>query len=191
MNLSNITKDLETGIPYSVIVDESTDLGNIKSLAIAIRYFKSNIVPDRFLAMIEITDHSADGLFQAIIKTLQQNKIPIQQLVGFAADNASVMKGKNAGLQSKLKELVPKFFVMGCICHSFALCSEAACKKLPDKNELFDRDVCNYFGKSSTRRFEFSQHQQICDLAPHKLLKLSQTRWLSLEVSISLKNVCI
>lgn len=109
--------------------------------------------------------------------------IPLKNMIGFAADNANVMMGKHGGLQAKLKDMLPNLFVMGCVCHSFALCSEAACKRLPDFVESLARDICNHFGRSSIRRQDFEKFQKLLELKPHKLLKLSQTRWLSLEVN--------
>ena len=42
-------------------------------------------------------------------------------MLGFAADNASVMMGSMGGLKAKLLEKVPHLFVIGCICHSLNL----------------------------------------------------------------------
>lgn len=154
----------------------------MKSLAVVIRYFCGKRVRDRFLDLVEVTDETADGLHTALIECLKKNDIPLDLMIGFAADNANVMMGDKGGVKAKLQASLPNLFVMGCVCHSFALCSEAACSKIPDGVERFAKDICNYFGRSAMRRTGFQKFQSLLELEPHRLLKLSQTRWLSLEV---------
>lgn len=80
--------------------------------------------------------------------------------------------GVKGGLKAKPLAKLPNLFVMGCVCHSFALCSEAACAQLPS----------DHFSRSSVRRKVFEAIQTLLELETHRLLKLSLTRWLSLEV---------
>lgn len=185
-NSKQISTAIRKGTAYSVIIDESTDCSQVKSLAIVVRFFEVDSIRDRFLGLVAVTDQSAAGIFSTLAKTLENIKLPMKSMIGFAADNASVMMGNKGGVQALLKEQLPNLFVLGCVCHSFALSSEAACKMLPDEIEQFAQDVVNYFGKSASRRQDFSKYQAIAELAPHRLLKLSQTRWLSLEVSSGL-----
>lgn len=105
-------------------------------------------------------------------------------MIGFAADNASVMMGDRGGVQAKLKEKNPNIFTLGCICHSMALCASKAAEALPSWVEEFIRDLYNYLGKSSKRMNEFKEIQIFLNLKPHKMLRACQTRWLSLEVSL-------
>lgn len=180
-------------IPFSLIIDESTDIGKVKCLAIIVRYLQANTVRDRFLKLVDVQDTTAKGLVHQVLETLRELEVPLKHMIGFAADNASVMMGSSGGVQALLKEQLPNLFVLGCVCHSFALCSEAACKKLPDGLEQLIRDMNGYFGKSAVRRKEFANVQKMWEVAPHRLLKLSQTRWLSLEVSplkIIIHNCC-
>lgn len=182
-NINNISQHIQNeNLCYSIIVDESTDISAKKSLAIVIRYFCGTRVRDRFLDMIEVEDQTDNGLYQALMECLKRSNIPADRMIGFAADNASVMMGDKGGLKAKLIANQPNLFVMGCVCHSFALCSEAACAQIPEQVETFAKDICNYFARSASRRAGFEKFQTLLELEPHRLLKLSQTRWLSLEV---------
>lgn len=105
-------------------------------------------------------------------------------MVGFAADNASVMMGKYNGVQAKRKDINPNIFVLGCICHSLHLWSSAAAEKLPKQVKDFVRDIYNYLNCSRKRIVEYKEFQEYVKLKPHKLLKPIQTRWLLLEVYI-------
>lgn len=104
-----------------------------------------------------------------------------KNLIGFASDGASVMMGVHNSLSTKLKENNRDLFLMKCSCHSFSLCSNYACSKLPEKIENLARDIYTYFQHSYKRQSEFTQFQDFVQVKPHKLLQPSQTRWLSLH----------
>ncbi|KAJ3646043.1 hypothetical protein Zmor_023654 [Zophobas morio] len=166
---------------FSLIIDESTDVSTTKCLAVVARYFKEEKVSDQYLGLIQTQDATAEGIFCSIKSLLEKNNIGLSKLVGFAADNASVMQGNFRGVQARFKQEVPDIFVLGCTCHSLALCSSAACRKLPASVECLARDIVNYFAHSSKRKDELKECQEFVNLKPHKLLKLCQVRWLSMQ----------
>ena len=171
---------------YSLIVDETTDRSTKKSLAVIARVHddREGKAKDLFLDLIEVTDASAEGLYKAICDLLSACNVPLKNMIGFAADNASVMMGNQRGLQALLKKEVPHILVTGCICHSLHLCASAACTKLPSAIEDLARNVYNYLGSSPKRLLEYQAVQELADVPVHKLLRPSQTRWLSLEAVV-------
>lgn len=110
---------------------------------------------------------------------LESKTIPLENIVGFASDNCSTMLGRNNGFQVLLRKDVPDVFIIGCVCHSFALCSSHACACLPSWLESFIKNICCYFARSSKRQHDFQLLQEVVAAPKHKMLKLSQTRWLS------------
>src|SRR5277367_672053 len=94
------------------------------------------------------------------------------------------MMGTASGFQAQLKKEIPHVFVLGCVCHSFALCSNAASNRLPSWLEGFIKNVCFYFSRSSKRNHQFQLIQDIVQAQKHKVLKLCETRWLSREAVI-------
>lgn len=105
-------------------------------------------------------------------------------MLGFVADNASVMMGEFNGVQARFKTDIPDLFVLGCTCHSFNLCANAACMKLPKAVEDLSRDVYNFFSHSAKRKEEFKEFQSFAGVEPHKLLRPCQMRWLSLKIVV-------
>lgn len=89
------------------------------------------MVTDVLLDVIEVDDASAEGLYTSVKKLLQSNKMPPHNIVGFASDNCSTMLGAHKGFQAYLKNYVPSVFILGCVCHSFALCASKAASTLP------------------------------------------------------------
>lgn len=172
---------------FSIMIDESTDVSVSQVLAVMIRFFDKTKckVTDALLDMIEVDDPSAEGLYKAVKELFASKGIPFTNIIGLACDNCSTMMGVNNGFQALLKKDIPSVFILGCICHSFALCSSHACAHLPSYLEEFLRNVCCYFSRSSKRQHEFSLIQEVVHSPKHKMLKLSQTRWLSRNQVIS------
>ncbi|KAI5693873.1 hypothetical protein M8J75_007087 [Diaphorina citri] len=129
----------------NVLINESTDISSVKSLAIVVRYYDEELeyVNDAFLTSIDIKDASSQGLCDAIIQFFTSAGIPLAKMLGFAADNCSVMMGQHRGLQARLKEVNRNLYVFGCICHSFHICASEACKRIPQAFEDLCSDIYN------------------------------------------------
>lgn len=178
LNINNITEFCMKNY-YSIVLDESTDCSVSKNLAIIIRVFDGKC-RDRFLRLVEINDCTANGIFDATIKMLNDNNIPIDNMVGITTDNCAVMTGSANGVQSKFKALVPHLFGNGCICHILNLVSAAASKhSIPDDIDKFIREINFHFCNSSSRKKDFVQFQEYFNTDIHVILKYCTTRWLS------------
>lgn len=171
---------------YSLIVDETTDTSTKKSLAVVIRFYHQKLqkVKDCFLGLLEVESGDSQSLFNCICELLNKHEIPINNMLGFAGDNASVIMGVKSGIVARLKEVNKDVMVLGCICHSLHLCSSAAALKLPKSIEEFVRNIYNHFSNAPKRIKEFEEFQKFVDMKPHKMLRPCQTRWLSLQVGL-------
>lgn len=109
---------------FSLIVDESTDKGSIKSLALVVRVFCNNSskVYDLFLALLPVPNATAEVLYDKIVFS-KHNIDYKKQLIGFGANGASAMMGAHNSLSRKLKNDIPNLFILKCTCHSFSLCA--------------------------------------------------------------------
>lgn len=143
------------------------------------RFFHNRQVADALLTTVEVEDNSALGLYNAVKKVFEDHEVPLSNIIGFGSDNCSTMMGAQSGFQARLKEDVPGVFVMGCVCHSFALCANHASKLLPSWLEALVKDICCYFSRSSKRKHQFSLIQDVVKAPQYNILKLCQTRWLS------------
>ncbi|XP_053949416.1 uncharacterized protein LOC128857695 [Anastrepha ludens] len=171
---------------FSLIIDEATDVSSAKCLALVVRYFdkENGKIRDHFLSLIELDKSDSKTIFESIKAFFERFKIPLTNLIGFAADNASVMMGQINGVQRLLKDINPHLYVIGCICHSMHLCSSKAAKAIPSKIENLVRDIYLFFNYSSKRQKEFVEFQNYFNLENHKILKVSNTRWLSMENAV-------
>ena len=107
-------------------------------------------------------------------------EIPWTNLVAFASDNCSVMKGRNNSVLTRIKAVQPNVLDIGCICHLANLCAAQGVKQLPLPVDELLVDVHFHFSHSAKRK-EYKEFLEFTDVEPLKLLKHVSTRWLSLE----------
>lgn len=170
---------------FSIIIDESTDKGCTKHLAVVVRFRDNHITRDELLTLIPVVDCSAITMFSLIKEFFIRHNIPYKDnLIGFAADGANVMTDGKQSVSKLFKDEIPNLFVFKCICHSFALCASYACCKIPNAVENLVKNIYRYFKYSTKKLGQFKEFQHFCNLKPHKMLHPCQTRWLSLVACI-------
>ena len=95
--------DLLRGKKFSILIDETTDVSVSQILAIVVRYHDNGKVFDELLVVAEVDDGTAEGLHKIVIETLQKMNIPLNNVIGFRADNCSAMMGSRSGFQARPK----------------------------------------------------------------------------------------
>nr|CAI5822119.1 unnamed protein product [Callosobruchus analis] len=115
---------------YSLFLDESTDISVQQLLGIGINYFDGTKIVSTFLVLAELKACDAHSIASAIKDTLDAHKLPLNQLVGIATDNASTVIGINNGLFQILKQDVPNLILIKCVCHSLQLAVSHAVTEL-------------------------------------------------------------
>ena len=111
------------GKPFSLVIDEATDISVNKTLGLVIRYpdLESGKIIDSFYRLITIRRGDADSLYAAIRDALEEDNLDINLLVGLGVDGASAMVGRNHSVATLLKAVVPHLIVVRCVAHSLAL----------------------------------------------------------------------
>ncbi|EZA62168.1 hypothetical protein X777_06119 [Ooceraea biroi] len=164
----------------SVLIDETTDISDNKIMCILVRYVSpvTKKISTRSLKLLylDAADCSASKFFESFKSCLEEEKIPIKNIVGLACDNASVMVGCNNAFMTHLKSEVPELITLNYICHSSALIASKACAKLPSSCEDLIKGVATYISGSAKRCAILVEFQDFFNLERHKILKLSNTR---------------
>lgn len=176
---------------YSLEIDESTDISVQKYLGVVVRYFSRSMkkIMTTFLAITELETADARGIVNAVVKTIQDIGLNVQNMVGLGTDNASVMVGINKGVHQILKEEygLQHLILVRCVCHSLQLAvSHASEETLPRNIEFMLRETYNWFSLSPERRRQYSKVYATinCGKQPLKILKSCGTRWLSIEPAV-------
>lgn len=135
---------------FSLIVDESTDISLNKTLCLVVRVASKELkICDFVFDLISVEKADATSLFKKITNCFEKGNIDFRKnLIGFAADAANVMMGRNHSVASLLNQEVENLFILKCVCHLFHLCASYACGKLPNSVGYLARDVYNYLKSS-------------------------------------------
>jgi len=173
--------------PYSIILDESTDVENAKYMAYCIRYFHSDLgkmVVD-FLGLRKVTRGTAVILVDAFIEFLEAMHLSHNKLVGIGTDGANVLCGKNHSFYVLLKKKIPHIQLLKCVCHSLHKCAEYAMTTLPSNIGFLLRESRTWFSRSALRKYMYEDlYQKMNHTTPLKLRQLSKTRWLVVEEAV-------
>lgn len=176
---------------FSIIIDESTDVGTIKNLCICVRFALEGKIQTKFWRLVQVflsndfesanKGATAQHLYDELKNTFDSAGIPEENVSGFASDGCNTMFGSHNSVAQRMRETYPGLTLSKCICHSLHLCASEACKELPRAAEDLARDIYNYFKNSSKRQAQFLEFQKFFEVDIHKILRPSQTRWLSLQ----------
>lgn len=169
--------------PYSIIVDETTDMTTTKVLCMMIRFFskKKNDLVTTFYRIVKVTDCDATSLYNLICSTLQEDGLRVEMLVGIGLDGTNVMIGRNHSLAALLKQKLPDLIVIKCTSHSLHLCAEKAAATLPRQLEFLIRETHNWFAYSSKRLDAYRDLYETMNNSrnPKKIAGFCGTRWLA------------
>lgn len=141
--------------PFSLIIDESTDIGSEKVLALMIRYFNGKKICDSFYDFVSVTHTDATTITNVIVDKLKMDNLPLVNLVGLGVDGASSMVGRLNSVAIKMKELIPHLTTVRCVPHSLAKVASWASKKLPCHLQYMVSQVHTHFSRSAIKRSKF------------------------------------
>ncbi|KYM93673.1 hypothetical protein ALC62_15723 [Cyphomyrmex costatus] len=179
---------------FSIFVDKTSDVTNDKWMTFLVWYVdpKTLNVRTELLELIHLdaSDCSAEKLFITFRNKMWKKQIPFENIVALSCDNASVMTGKHESFQTKLQQYCKNLITMPCPCHASALVANAACNAIPHTCEELLRKVASFISNSPKRVCIFSQFQKSFsfDGTCRKILKLSETRWLSRHACVARLN---
>lgn len=172
---------------FSVLIDESTDISSKKSMCVLVRFFdevqERSIV--QLLDLLPVgSDGSADALYKIFKNCMISHEIPLSNITGLCTDGVNTMVGQYNSFASRLLEDVPDAITIKCICHSAAIIANNACLMLPRAPEELIRQIGTYISGSSKRCSQLGDFQEIFYEEKRKILRTSDTRWLSRQKCI-------
>ena len=171
--------------PFSILVDESSDVYKAKYLAILIRHldFTSGNVVNTLIAISEVgASSTGKAIYDLINKDLFGLHPDLRKnLVALCTDNAPVMiSTKDAGLANRLQEELPHLKHVRDFCHCYNLVCESALTQFPLYIISFIRKICHWFSFSQrVARFREIQVQEN-ETNVLDILKFKEIRWSAL-----------
>jgi hypothetical protein len=112
--------------------DEATDSSVINQMSLFWRAVDmSNGQARSFFAGLEhVRDHTADGQTHVIVDFLGTKQVPIEKVMAFGGDGASVIMGKNNGVSTQLQRMNPRIVVAHGAAHNLALAAAHAAEEV-------------------------------------------------------------
>ena len=169
---------------YSVLIDESTDIGTDHNLVVTCVMYE---VHTRFLCLVELPGGTAPEIVDTLLKVFTPRNISLDKLCGIATDGASAMVGCRTGVTTQFKKKNPYLLSIHCIAHRLALASRQAADSVPyiKQYQLYVNNIYKYFHYSTTHMHKLKEIQSVLQLAERKFHQVFHTRWLSFEGAVS------
>lgn len=187
--LEKIREDISDS-PFSVIIDESTDISVTKFLGIVIKYYSvsKQKISTVFLKLQELEKCDSDGIVESLKSLFVELKLDLKNMCGIGTDNAAVMTGIHNSVYTKLRNENPLLILIPCICHSLQLAvSHAARQTIPNEVEYIIEETYAWFSKSSNRQLKYKILYELInnDLKTRKFTRSCETRWLSILPAVN------
>lgn len=152
----------------------------VQIIAVLVRYFcDEKKVTTQLLECIshDARSNTAETLSEVVKYFFTVKEIPLGNIIAMAADNASVLVGKNNSLMTRLqKEADKSFMALRCICHSLHIVASKASTNIPRYVEDFVHNIASYFCHSSKKQAELSELQEFLSAERLKILRPVDTK---------------
>ena len=194
--LASINVDMKKAGMYAIITDCCTDMV-ADNLSVCVRFvdMETGIVHERF---IQFTDLSADeldatsitGKITSVLQQKNRFEVSVLNCVAQASDGASVMSGKDNGVQKLFRDIAenPCIFVH-CYAHRLNLVLSVSSTEVQSSKEFFDliRKTIGFINVSVKRKAIFTKLQTSDPARPHVLVlpDLCDHKWNFRERAVS------
>lgn len=154
-----------------------------QQLSFCVRYVDDQFTPhERFLLFVNCSPgRDAGELANIVIGILKQLNIDGLSVVAQTYDGASVMLGKRAGLQAKVRQVYPEAVYFLCYARKVALVVTDVCKIIESSSILFNGLEALYvhFSRPSNHAILKSTAEKLQIKKPFEISAHSSTRWKS------------
>lgn len=177
---STIISEVKESQVFALMADETKDAKKKEQISLVLRYYYRGAVKESFLHF-EAAEHlDAAGLADKIIGILEKYGLEYRDnLVGQGYDGASVMSGKNSGVQARVREVAKQAFYVHCNAHCLNLVLVDTVKAIPEVEYFFSlvQKLYTFMSGSYVHTKWLKKQKEMYDGAPRELQRLSDTRW--------------
>ena len=187
---SEILKHLELS-PFSISVDESTDIHGTSYLAVSATYLPHFIIDEKIsfkepttslVSVIELEDsHDGQALYAKLLdEFFHLSPFLVKNCVGIACDQGGNVNGSSKGLSGRLCRDYPYMIKVNDWSHKLNLICKAALDSFPAEITSIVNKICSHFNYSAIRRSKLAKIQR-AKKRPivHEILTYTPVRWLS------------
>ena len=166
--------------PFSIQLDESTDVLNCVQLIVFVRYpWDGHFVEDFLFCKMVPGRTTGEQIFNILDNFMTETKLNWENCVAVCTDGAAAMTGRKSGVVARIKRMNPQIVATHCMLHREALASKDMAPDLHSVLSTVVHDVVNYVKSRPLQSRLFSQLCNEMGAGHDTLLFHSEVRWLS------------
>ena len=171
------------------MADECTDVTTIEGLTICYRWVESGVPEEHFIEILPLKKANAESIYSALVEYCREKNIQLGRLIAMGFDGATTFSGDKTGVQ-RLKGRSPHALFVHCRCHVLQLASVQAANATPGIMHVYTTLMMLWksFHHSLKRAESLKVIQKVLDLPELKIVKPSDTRWLTHERCVKAVN---
>lgn len=174
---------LQSSPCFSIMADECQDISSHEELSICFRWIVNGHSEEHFLDILHIKATDASTITDTLLSFVSQKNLDITKLVGQGYDGAAVFSGHVNGVAKRMQVHSAHAVYIHCTCHRLQLASLQAADSVIAIKKLFGTmaNLWKFFYYSSKKAEALKEVQSVLNMPELKVLKPSDTRWLSHE----------
>jgi len=179
--LEQVIRELDsTPFPFSMQLDESTDISQCSQLLVFVRYIYSGTSKEEFLFCQPLLKTTrAIDVFEMITNFFSKHKLNYKKKLGsLCTDGAPSMLGKSSGFTALIKKEIPDIIITHCFLHRHALASKTLPTNLKEVITTAVK-VVNFIRDRALHHRLFKVLCQEMGSEHEVLLYYTEVRWLS------------
>ena len=140
---SDLAAEVREAGMFSLLADESKDLGKHEQVSISVRYWHSGAVRDAFLPFVRAEAITAESLTVDIVKAVEDLGLSLLNCVSQSYDGAAVMSGSTNGVQARVKVLSGgRALFVHCSTHRLNLAVVGAIRQISSNSSASSTTSC-------------------------------------------------
>lgn len=168
---------------FSILADESQDIRTQEELSVCFRWLVNGCPEEHFLTVLHIKSTDAKTITEALTSFISQKGLDYHKLIGQGYDGAAPFSGRHTGVQQRIRSLAAHALYIHCSCHKLQLASIQAAESIQVIKNMFGTmtNLWKMFHYSPKKAEALKVVQSVLQLPELKVIKPSDTRWLSHE----------
>ena len=177
---------------FSLMAEVCVDVVNIEELSVYCRWVENGVPVEHFMEILPLKKTNAQSIYSMLLDWLKKKGLQCSKLIDMGFDGAATFAGKKSGVQACLKKHAPHSVFVHCHCHKLQLACVQSANSTEGIKHVYTTltTLWKFFHYSPMRCQNLKEIQKVLDIPELKIVKPSDTGWLSHEKCVSTVKKC-